>query len=237
MKRILLIVSALFFSFSLASAQTDYVAGKTAPQLKTFLTLSNVENTALSTWAGTSNVTTLGTLTTGTWNGSKISEAYGGTNQSTYTTGDVLYASASNTLSKLAIGSTGQYLKVASGIPSWASISVYTYSTITADQTATVANFYWTNKTSTRDVVTLPSSATIGDRIAIVNDPTLNTGWKLAQPATTKIYWGSAATTAGTGGYIQSTAAGDAIEVVYQKNDGTNNLWYVVSAQGQLTVN
>ena len=31
-----------------------------------------------------------------------VSEIHGGTNQSTYTTGDLLYASASNTLSKLA---------------------------------------------------------------------------------------------------------------------------------------
>ena len=30
-----------------------------------------------------------GTITTGIWNGTKISEAYGGTNQSTYTTGDL----------------------------------------------------------------------------------------------------------------------------------------------------
>jgi len=44
----------------------------------------------------------------------------GGTAQSTYTTGDILYASASNTLSKLSIGSTNQVLTVAAGIPSWA---------------------------------------------------------------------------------------------------------------------
>ena len=44
----------------------------------------------------------------------------GGTSQSTYTTGNILYASASNTLNKLAIGSTGQVLTVAAGVPSWA---------------------------------------------------------------------------------------------------------------------
>ena len=38
--------------------------------------LSNVENTALSTWAGTSNVTTLGTVTTGTWNAAAIADSY-----------------------------------------------------------------------------------------------------------------------------------------------------------------
>jgi hypothetical protein len=45
----------------------------------------------------------------------------GGTAQSTYTTGDLLYASASNTLSKLGIGSSGQVLTVSAGVPAWAS--------------------------------------------------------------------------------------------------------------------
>jgi hypothetical protein len=49
--------------------------------------LSSVENTALSTWAGTSNLVTLGTVTSGTWNGGVISPTYGGTgvNNSTRT--------------------------------------------------------------------------------------------------------------------------------------------------------
>ena len=38
--------------------------------------LSNVENTALSTWAGTANVTTLGTIATGTWQGTAIADSY-----------------------------------------------------------------------------------------------------------------------------------------------------------------
>lgn len=40
--------------------------------------LGNVENTALSTWAGSTNLTTLGTIGTGTWNGSVIGSNYGG---------------------------------------------------------------------------------------------------------------------------------------------------------------
>ncbi len=38
--------------------------------------LSNVENTALSTWAGTTNITTLGTITTGVWQGTSIDDPY-----------------------------------------------------------------------------------------------------------------------------------------------------------------
>ncbi|MCK5608442.1 hypothetical protein KAR91_41560, partial [Candidatus Pacearchaeota archaeon] len=40
--------------------------------------LSNVENTALSTWVGSTNITTLGTIATGIWNGSAIAHEYGG---------------------------------------------------------------------------------------------------------------------------------------------------------------
>lgn len=47
--------------------------------------LGNVENTALSTWAGSTNITTLGTITTGTWSGSTISVAKGGTGATTLT--------------------------------------------------------------------------------------------------------------------------------------------------------
>jgi hypothetical protein len=43
----------------------------------------------------------------------------GGTGQTTITTGDVLYGSATNTISKLAVGTAGQVLTVAGGVPSW----------------------------------------------------------------------------------------------------------------------
>jgi hypothetical protein len=38
--------------------------------------LGNVENTALSTWAGSTNLVTLGTITTGTWNGAAVADSY-----------------------------------------------------------------------------------------------------------------------------------------------------------------
>lgn len=47
----------------------------------------------------------------------------GGTNITTFTLGDVLYSSATNVLSKLAIGTAGQCLVVTAGIPAWGSCS------------------------------------------------------------------------------------------------------------------
>ena len=43
---------------------------------KSAVGLSTVENTALSTWAGSSNIPTLGTISSGTWQGSSISSTY-----------------------------------------------------------------------------------------------------------------------------------------------------------------
>jgi hypothetical protein len=60
-------------------------AGTGAPEVlsastaKTIMSLNNVENTALSTWAGTTNITTLGTIATGTWSGTEIAVTKGGT--------------------------------------------------------------------------------------------------------------------------------------------------------------
>lgn len=61
--------------------------------------LGNVENTALSTWAGSTNLTTLGTITTGSWTGTKIGLAYGGTNADLSATGG-----ASNYLKQSGVG-------------------------------------------------------------------------------------------------------------------------------------
>ena len=64
-----------------------------------------------SSYIGQNTITTLGTITTGTWNGDVIDEIYGGTGLNSYTTGDILYASGSNTLATLAIAANGKILQ------------------------------------------------------------------------------------------------------------------------------
>lgn len=54
----------------------------------------------------------------------------GGTGQTSYAAGDIIYASGANTLAKLTIGTTGQRLVVAAGVPSWATDS--TVGTVTS---------------------------------------------------------------------------------------------------------
>ena len=94
--------------FNLASAKAYYVNGT-----------SVLSNTTLGSGIINSSLTSLGTITTGVWNGTTIGSGYGGTGFNTYTTGDLVYSSATNTLSKLAVGTAGQFLKVVGGVPAW----------------------------------------------------------------------------------------------------------------------
>ena len=71
-------------------------------------------------------ITTSGTLTLG---GTLIA-VNGGTGQSSYVVGDVLYASSTTALSKLTIGTTGQVLTVTAGIPSWATPTTGTVTSV-----------------------------------------------------------------------------------------------------------
>ena len=67
-----------------------------------------------------------GIITTGTWNGTAIGATYGGTGQSIYAVGDLLYASTTTALSKLAAVATGNVL-LSGGTttaPAWGQVSL-----------------------------------------------------------------------------------------------------------------
>lgn len=85
----------------------------------TFVGLGNVENTALSTWAGSANVTTLGTITTGTWTGTTIAVANGGT-------GEITAQAAIDTLSAVSAATDEHVLTkdTASGNAIWKAVAV-----------------------------------------------------------------------------------------------------------------
>jgi hypothetical protein len=87
--------------------------------------LSNVENTALSTWAGSALITSVGNVAAGTWNGSTVVVAKGGTGLSTSAVGDLLYSASTNTWSALTGNGTAtrKFLSMTSGTPSWYDLS------------------------------------------------------------------------------------------------------------------
>lgn len=78
-----------------------------------------ISTTTLPLITTLANLTTTGTIGTGVWQGTTIDELYGGTGFSTYATGDLIYASGVNTLSKLTASSTGEVLTLVGGVPVW----------------------------------------------------------------------------------------------------------------------
>lgn len=60
------------------SSYDTHIFNKSNPHgvTKAQVGLENVENVALTTWKGSTNITTLGVITTGTWQGTKIANAY-----------------------------------------------------------------------------------------------------------------------------------------------------------------
>lgn len=104
------------------------VISKTALSAGTGITLST--NT-LNIDASQTQITGVGTITTGTWTATDVAVAHGGTGASTATAGfdalapmtaagDIIYGGASGTGTRLAVGSDTQVLTLASGAPSWA---------------------------------------------------------------------------------------------------------------------
>jgi len=80
-----------------------------------------------ASYIGQTSITTLGTITSGTWNATAIGATYGGTGNSVYAVGDILYASGTGTLTRLAAATDGQVLQLSSGVPAWSDLDGGTY--------------------------------------------------------------------------------------------------------------
>lgn len=77
-------------------------------------------------------LTFLGTVTTGIWNATTIAAVHGGTGQNVYVVGDLLYASSTTALSRLADVAAGSYLR-AGGVgtaPVWSTVAIPNAATI-----------------------------------------------------------------------------------------------------------
>ena len=141
-------------------------------------------------------ITGVGTLTAGTWNANTIGVGYGGTGLSSYTTGDLIYASGTSTLSKLGVGTNGYILTVSSGLPSWQPAPA---TGVTSFQTSLSG---LTPSTSTTGAVTL--AGTLGETSG---------GTGISTYATGDIIYASSVNTlaklpAGTNGYVLTLSGG-----------------------------
>lgn len=100
----------VFEGYANGSWQTTMVGGVTSVNV-----LGG--STGLTTSGGP--ITTAGAITLG----GTLNAASGGTGQSSYATGDILYASAATTLTKLPLGTQGLVLKAGASAPEWGAVA------------------------------------------------------------------------------------------------------------------
>ena len=93
--------------------------------------IANADSIDISpNYAGQVSITTLGTITQGTWQGATIAVNQGGTGLTAYNTGSLLYAGGSAVISQLAPVAVGNVLLsggVSPALPSWGKVGLTTH--------------------------------------------------------------------------------------------------------------
>lgn len=154
------------------------------PTGKTFKINSTdvLSGSTLGSGVTSSSLTSVGTLTSGTWSATAIAADKGGTGQTSFAVGDILYASTTSALAKLADVATGSAL-ISGGVataPSWGKVGLTTHvsgilagtnggtgvdnstKTITLGDNLTTSGAYPITLTATASTsVTLPTTGTI----------------------------------------------------------------------------
>lgn len=166
-------------------------------------------NSGLPSWqpAPASGVTTISFDTTGLTPatatsgavtvGGTLVAANGGTGQSSYATGDLLYASGSTAISKLAVGTNGYILTVSGGLPSW------------QPAPATGVTSFSGGTTGLTPAAATTGAITLAGTLAIANGGTNGTATPVAGGAAYGTGTAYAFTSAGTAGQVlTSTGAG-----------------------------
>jgi hypothetical protein len=153
--------------------------------------VSVLSATTLGSSVINSSLTSVGTIATGTWNATTIAVNKGGTGLTSYTIGDIVYASGTTTLAKLAGVATGNAL-ISGGVgaaPSWGKIALTTH----VSGTLPVANGGTgvTTSTGTGNVVLSASPTFTGTPLSTTAAADTNT----TQIATTAFVVGQASAT------------------------------------------
>ena len=193
-------------AISMAAATTSVNGYLTSTDWTTF----NGKQAALV--SGTNIKTVNGTTLLGSGDVGTITYAYGGTGQTTVTTGDLLYGSASNVWSKLGIGTTGQILRVVSGAPAWG--TDYTGTVTSVGGTGTV------NGLTLTGTVTSSGNLTLGGTLDLSSPPAIGA----TSPSTGKFTTLTATglLSAATGQFYGASfpASGAGIEIFYSGGSG-----------------
>ena len=100
----------------LASSNSGSLVNFTAGIKTVFVTYPSEKSVNLDS---SGNVSALGTIASGVWNGTAIVTTYGGTGLTSYTAGDLPYYASGTALSKLGIGANGYLLTSNGTAPTW----------------------------------------------------------------------------------------------------------------------
>jgi hypothetical protein len=179
-----------------------------------------------SSYTGQTSLTTVGTITTGTWNGSAIGATFGGTGQTSYAVGDILYANTTTTLAKLADIATGNAL-ISGGVstpPSWGKIGLTTHVTgiLPLANGGTNANL-----TAVNGGVVYSNGSAIAISAAGTSGQVLTSNGASA-PTWTSVLSGNASGTVGVspsgGGTAWTLVSGNSYRADFAHNLGTTNV-------------
>ena len=201
--------------------------------------------TSIDVSGGSTGLTTSGGPVTGSGTitlAGTLDANNGGTGQSAYTVGDILYASSTTALSKLGIGTAGQVLKVASGVPSWATDqnSGGTVTSITNAADTGTGTAITGAGTFTYSGGTNVTTSVSGTTVTINTSATTNTG-TVTSIATGNGISGGTITTSGTltvsgGDGLNQTSTGLEVDNTVVRTSGAQSIAGVKTFSSQVTI-
>lgn len=165
-----------------------------------------------------------------------LAAAHGGTGRSSHTAYAVICGGTTSSAAQQSIasvGSAGQVLvsNGAGALPTFQANTGISW-VVETGTSATMAVGTGTFANNAGLVtLTLPTTAAVGDIIEVAGMG--SGGWKIAQNASEKTYFGTSTTTTGVGGSLASTQQYDTIKLVCQV---ANTEWIVLSSVGNITV-
>jgi hypothetical protein len=163
-------------------------------------------------------ITGVGTLTVGTWNATTIGVAYGGTGLTSYAAGDLVYASGTTTISKLALGTSGQVLTAGASAPQYVDQS--TLSVGSATTAGSVTNSATFNNSGTGDASGTTFNGSAAKTISYNTVGAPSTSGTNATGTWNISITGNAAT-ATSASAATNLAGGAASQIPYQTGSGT----------------
>lgn len=219
-------------TFSSTSTGGFFITGAGATSISDDATANT---TTIATGAAAKSLTLGSSNTTST---TTINAGSGGLNIPSFTTTGALVSNASGLITDASASTTGFVLTSngASTPPSFQAAGggggMTWTNTTGSTQAMAVSTGYINNGSGTPTVFTLPSTATVGQNVAVIG---ANSGlWRISQNASQVINFNGGATTSGTGGFILATSQYDTLFLMCVT---ANTTWVAYDGFGNYSIN